>query len=223
MKSKKSLHDDLRYIVFSAIYQRYSEPKSRRKAFSILETALTCYYKKGFDGVTFKMISRESGLKPPSLRHYFSDLKEIQEFTIKYIHVSAQKLIVDELLKSDDPMKMLKNYLHAHYLWAVHFEKHLCVWIHFVSFSSRRKHEKSLNTEAVINGAHRISDILARGRKLGVFHHKNDFVTARVIQTIILGWLTTLVTEEIENVKEFSQNIIQECIHIVSPSLPSQI
>lgn len=216
MKRKFVVSDDLSYLVFSEIYLRYNEPKTRRKAFSILESAIDCYHKKGFESVTYKMIARESGLTPSTLRHYFSDLKEIQEMTVKYIHMTAQKIVVEGMSTAKSADEMLKKYLEGHALWSTHFHKHTCVWLHFVSYSSRRKKERAMNTEAVSNGTFRISEMLSRGRKSGVFNHKNDIHAARIIQTLILGWLGALVTEDIENQKLFTQIVIEQCLNVVT-------
>ena len=65
------------------------------------------------------------------------------------------------------------------------------------------------------NGANRIADLLGRGRKAGVFHHNSDMETARYLQTVILGWLSTVVTENIANEKEYSSGIVRECMRMV--------
>lgn len=208
--------DDLSHLIFEEIYQRYSEPKTRRKAFAILESAISCYDRRGFDSVTFKMIARECGLTAPSLRHYFADLDEIRETAMKYIHMIAQKIVVDGMADAKDPLERFRKYLESHELWAKHFKRHLCVWVSFISFSSRKKKERALNTEAVLNGAKRISELLARGRKSGVFTHKNDFMAARLIQTLILGWLTTLVTEDLAKPEVYTESVIEECFLLVT-------
>lgn len=211
---KLLITNNLTYLVFSEIYLRYTEPKSRRKAFTILEAAIACYDRRGFDSVTYKMIAREVGMTTPALRHYFSDLNEIREYSIKYIHMIAQKLVVDSMANAKNPAEMLKKYLQGHLLWSKNFKRHLCVWISFITFSSRHKKERALNTEAVLNGAYRISDILSQGRLAGDFHHKDDFLTARLMQTIILGWLTTLVTEDIEDPTPYTQAVVNQCFSL---------
>tara|TARA_B110001454_G_scaffold124375_1_gene116062 strand:+ start:40984 stop:41637 length:654 start_codon:yes stop_codon:yes gene_type:complete len=207
--------DDLTHLIFEEIYRRYSEPKTRRKAFAILESAISCYDKRGFDSVTLKMIARESGLTAPSLKHYFSDLDEIRELAVKYVHMIAQKIVVDAMVDAKDPKDRLAKYLNGHYIWAKQFKRHVCVWISFISFSSRKKKDRALNTEAVLNGAKRISEMLSRGRRSGVFKHKDDFIAARVIQTLILGWLTTIVTEDITNIDSYTEGVFKECFRTV--------
>ena len=136
--------------------------------------------------------------------------------------MTAQKIIVDAIKELDNPLDILKKYLDAHSFWATHFKKHLCVWVSFISYSSRKKKERALNTEAVLNGAYRISEILSRGRRKGVFTHENDFQTARLIQTIILGWLTTLVTEDVENPDVYTKNVINTCFSLAGSNQPKQ-
>jgi AcrR family transcriptional regulator len=210
--------NDINYLVFSEIYQRFTLPKTRRKAFAILEAAIECYDKRGFDVTTFKMVARQAGITAPALRRYFGDLDEIREFSVKYVHLTAQKIVVESMKGSGNPVEMLDRYLKAHLYWALHFKRHLCLWIGFISYSSRKKRDRAINTKAVLNGAIRISEILNQGRKLGVFNHKNDFLTARMIQTMILGWLTTLVTEDTEDIEAYSQEILNKCRTMVLKS-----
>jgi hypothetical protein len=42
------IKDHLRLLIFSEIYLKFSEPKTRRRAFTILETAIECFARKGY-------------------------------------------------------------------------------------------------------------------------------------------------------------------------------
>lgn len=215
MSRKIIVPNDVRHLLFGEIYQRYSEPKARRRAFGILETALTCFDRKGFKNTSFKMIAREAGLTPPSLRYYFSDLEEIRDLALQYTHVLSQKIVIEHMSKSSDPEGMLRGYLQGHAIWASHFQGHFRVWLEFLSDSSKRKKDRLMNSAAIANGTNRICEMLAQGRQAGVFRHKDDFFQARFLQALILGWLTALVTEEIEDPASYSKKMIDQCLRVL--------
>ena len=201
-------------MIFNEVYQRYSEPKTRRKAFLIIENAIQCFDKKGFEHVTFTMIARESGLTAPSLRHYFANIEEIRRTAMKYIHLAAQKIVLDAMAKAQNPKELLKLYLYGHYLWVTQLKTYFRVWLNFLSYSSTRKHERQLNTLATENGTKRIIELLSIGRSEGHFKHDDDYIGARYIQTFILGWLTACVSQDIENIEAYSEAMMKNCMAV---------
>ena len=211
------ISNDLRYLIFSEIYLRYSEPKARRKSFSILENAIACFDRKGFENVTFQMIARESAITPPSLRHYFKNLDEVRSLSLQYCHLIAQKLIVTAMTNETAPRAMLKAYLRAHAEWARQTPGHVRMWLSFLAYSARKSKDRKLNTQAVLNGASRLTELLTQGREQNVFHHTDDFKSARLIQTLILGWLTTLITEDSDEIEaaRYSEDVINLCLAVV--------
>src|SRR5262249_37486920 len=111
MANPKFLKDDLRYLVFSEIYLRFSEPKTLRRAFAILESAIDCFDKKGFGYVTLTMIARQAGVTRQSVNHYFKDLAEIRETAIKYIRLIGQNVVVNAIKEGVRSDLVLKHYI----------------------------------------------------------------------------------------------------------------
>jgi AcrR family transcriptional regulator len=211
LAKNKLISDDLRYLIFGEIYQRYSEPKARRKALTLLEAAITCFDKAGLEHVTFKTLAREAGLTAPSLRHYFANLEEIRELALKYIHLTSQKIVVDAMSAATDPDEMFRCYLEAHYKWAKNFKSHIRVWLSFLSYCSRNKDGQNLNTSAMANGARRIDQLIEIGKDAGVFTAGDGQDRARMIQALLLGWLTTLITEKLPNPDQYTQQVFKQC------------
>ncbi len=206
---------EFKQLVFNEIYHRYEDPKALRRAFSFLEAAIQCFYKKGFEAVTLTMIAREAGVTRQLLNHYFSDLREIQELSMMYIRVIGQKLMLKEIENEKDPSKILFNYLNAHYLWANQFKTHVRVWLNFLAYCAKKDSFRLINSKAILTGRNRIEQILREGRESGLFKHLNDKNSAILIQTIIGGWLVALLSEEVDDEKEYSKTIIQECMKCI--------
>lgn len=212
MENIKLIKNDLKYILFSEIYQRYSEPKTRRKAFAVMETAVHCFDRKGFENVTFLMVAREAGLTGPSLRYYFTDLDELRLIAIQYVYLTAQKIVLTHMEKGKSPKDLLRLYLEGHYLWIYNAKTHFRVWLSFVSSASRNKKDRELNTKATLIGTKRIIEFLEAGKKSGILKHDDSLIGARFLQTFILGWLSACASQNIEDVKGFSESMISECL-----------
>jgi AcrR family transcriptional regulator len=209
------IKNSVRYLIFGEIYVRYSEPKNRRRAFALLEAAVQCFDKKGFEHVTLKMIAREAGVSPPLLKHYFSDLEEIREMALKYIRVIGQKVVVDALREENRPDLMLAKYLEAHLFWATHFKSHVRVWISFISASTRLATARSINSNAVLAGKERITALLTRGREEGFFHHSDDDESATFVQTIMTGLVIALMSENLKDPESYGRSLIHQCVRHV--------
>lgn len=215
MSKQLLIKDSIKYLLFSEIYLRYKEPKAKRRAFSILEAAITCFDRKGFENVTLKSIAREAAVSAPLLRHYFTDLKEIRETSLKYIRLLAQKFVVNSIGTEQRPDHMLKKYLQAHYSWSSSFKSHIRVWLSFLSISSKDATARELNTLSVLAGNNRISELLASGREVGCFTHSEDRKTALIMQALLLGWLISLATEVIKDPDGYTKEVIRQCLSLV--------
>jgi AcrR family transcriptional regulator len=210
------IKDDVRYLLFSEIYSKFSEPKTQRKAFALLESAISTFDRKGFRDVTLTMIARESGSTRQLLSHYFDGLEEIRELALKYIRVIGQRIVISAIPADSPPDKMLKGYLDAHYFWAMNYKSHLRVWLGFLNSSARSKGDREMNVTAVTAGRNRLEELIRGGVVSGVFKNVDPQNAARLIQTTLLGYLVATLTEEdtAESGKAFAEMITRECMRL---------
>lgn len=194
---------------------RFSVPKTRRRVALILEAAIHCYLISGFESVTFKMIARESGITSSSLRHYFKNLKEVQELTIRYVYYIFQKEVLDGLEKDLDPDKILLRFIVAHLSWANNHPKHINFWNSFAVYSYKSETEKKLFSALLTRHLIYIESLLSRGRRIDLFRHKNDSEKALVIQTILVGWMMLMPQTKTENSSDYSTIVFNECMSLV--------
>lgn len=216
MASSKIIKDDLRYVLFSEIYFRLEDPKAKRKAFTLLEAAIKCLAKKGFDQVTLEMIAREAGVTRPLLKHYFADIDEICEFAIKYIRVLFQRLAIEAMTKQKRPSEMIAAYVDSCFYWVDNFQSHSRVWLAFLHRCAIDKGYQKLNSEAVRTGTERIAGLIQLGVKSGEFHSPNPVASAKALQVMITGALITYATELVENEAQFRQEIVGKCLGIAN-------
>ncbi len=217
--SRQIIKDDLRFLLFSEIYSRFDEPKTKRKAFALLEAAIQCFDRKGFEGTTLNMIAREAGISRPLLNHYFKGMQEIRETSIKYIRVLFQKIAVDAMSKSERPDEMLKQYIEACFFWAENFKTHRHVWLRFLSSCGKSKSDRLLNTRSVNAGSERLAQLLSKGQSTGVFTCSDHWQAARLIQLTVLGALTAYATENSSSNVDLSSSVIRQCMIIAGADL----
>jgi len=221
--NKKSLPTDkLQYLLFSEIYHKFQESKNKRKAFSLLESAITCFSRRGFENVTLTMIAREAGVTRPLLRHYFEDYNDIQLISIKYIRLHFQKLALSHMEKAKTTSQSLELYVESCFYWTKNFKTHSKVWLAYLLLCVGSNRHKEINTIAVQTGEERLAALLEKGKSLGEFNFsESSQSTAKVIQTLITGALITVGCEEIPNPEAYLKLIQQECLKIVVSKMES--
>lgn len=210
------IKDDLRFLIFSDLYLKFDEPKTRRRAFTILETAITCFDKKGFEFVTLTMIARECGVTPQLLNHYFDGIDDIRELTLKYIRLIGQKVVVDAINPREPSDLILRKYIEAHRKWAVNFKPHVRVWLGFLNSSSRNSRDREMNSMVVKTGKERLEQMIRMGQANGVYKAADTHEAARLIQTLMLGWLISITTENDDaDFDGLTASVIRECLRFV--------
>ncbi len=206
---------DLQRLVFSEVYQRYSEPKAQRQAFEIMEAAIRCLAKTGFDQITLAMIARDAEVTRPLLKYYFADLAEITNSSIKYIRLVFQKRVVDSIKTNSNASDCLVRYIDAHFQWVADNRRLATVWLAFLHRASGSKHSRALNTVAVEAGTDRIHAIIEQGINSKLFFCNNIESTARAVQTLVTGALIHVLTDEITNLKIYNQQIRMAALNLV--------
>jgi len=207
--------NELRQVIFAELYQRYSEPKAQRRAMTIMEAAIQCLSKQGFDGVTLEMIAREASVTRPLIRHYFSNLDELLQTSIKYIRLLFQKVAIDAMVKAKQPDEMLANYIDSCFFWLENFRTHALVWLAFMHRCGRSKKARELNTAAVRTGEDRIQALLEKGRQDGVFHFSDPVMAAKMVQSAITGGLLTYISEDLLDSRKYADEIRRLCFHVL--------
>lgn len=211
----KILRDDLRYIIFTEVFQRFNEPKKNRRAFSILEVAIDCFDRKGFANVTFVMVAREAGMTRQALGRYFKNIDDLREVSLKYIRILGQKMALDLIGNKKDPVELFSGYVSVHFTWAKVYRSHARVWLSFLSSCAQKKSDRRLNTLAVIAGHERIVQLIEKGKRSGVFQCADSLMAAKAVQTLLTGWTMSLITEDLADEAKTTQVIIQNCLRTV--------
>ena len=203
-------HVDVKYVLFAELYDHLRSPKAKRKAFALVEAAITCVAKRGFDGVTLDMIAREAGVSRPLLTYYFSDERELHEIMVKYIRLLFQKMAIEAMIRGTSPRMQLVKYVEACFTWADNFRAHGLVWLAFLHHCPRNPAFRKLNTLAAAVGADRISALIESAGSTVV----SSQAAAKSIQAVITGALMVRASEDLEDLPHFNQKITDLCLQL---------
>lgn len=210
---KSVIPKELNYLVFADIYQRIESPKASRKAYMLLESAISCYARKGWERTTLDMIAREAGLTRPAIKHFFKDAKELRLFAVKYVRLLFQKRAIAAMTLQKSPIDMLDSYVRSCFLWCAESRTHALVWLSFLQACAHSKSDREVNTEAVNTGTDRLFLLLRQGKEAGFFEIEDPLRAARLVQLIILGGLMTVASENLSaDVEELA---VAHCHQIV--------
>jgi AcrR family transcriptional regulator len=212
----KDRDQELRRLIFSEIYLRYSEPKTLRRAQVIMEAAIQCIGKRGIRQVTIQMVAREAGVTRPLIKYYFADLNELLQLSIRYIRLLFQKLAIGAMTKSKRPDEMLAHYVDSCFFWVENFKIHSRAWLDFLHLCMHSKSARETNTQAVQTGEGRIAALLEKGRDEGVFQFSDAALAAKLVQTIITGGLMTYVSENLDHPEAYAREIRESCLRILN-------
>lgn len=214
MTSMRFAKVDYKYLLFSEIYTRFDEPKSVRKAFALLEAAIGCYSRKGFDSVTMQMIAREAGVSRTLLSHYFESANEVRDLSIRYIRLLFQKIAIQAIEKPEAIEEKLREYVRSCFYWSNNFRAHALVWLAFLHRCSSDTKLRALNTAAGAVGADRISGLIDAGRSQGIFFAVDSHAAAREIQAVVAGGLILAISENLPDEAAFAESIVERCLTI---------
>lgn len=205
---------DLQYLIFGEIYQSYEDPKAKRKAFSIVEAAITCLSKHGLQNLTIAMVAREAGVARSLVHYYFASADEIQITSVKYVRFLFQKIAVDALAAERAPDKMLEAYVRACFYWIDNFRKHALVWLTYLHRCGSHATDRELNTRAAVVGEERIAALIEAGCAAGLFQCENSSDAAKALQTLICGGLVCYTTENLPDPRAFENLVVKNCLRI---------
>lgn len=198
---------DIKHIVFKEIYTRMEDPKGQRKAFLLLEAAISCYARRGLDGVTAEMVAREAGVTRTLLNHYFEGMDELRLICLKYIRVLFQKIAITAIDQRRKPSDQIEAYVESCFHWCETFRPHALVWLAFLQQCGLNKASRELNTLATSVGQDRISALLEFGVAKGSFTIENVDRTAKLLQSIITGAIVVLLSENLEDKSAFKAEV----------------
>jgi AcrR family transcriptional regulator len=195
----------MRYIEFKkifmdykdAIYQEiYSENRDIirvkkentvvRNLEKIFEATLKISNKKGFQAMSMRNLSQESGLSMGALYAYFPGKEELLEMLQRQHSNIMSRIFEDRLKNNMDAAEKLETAIRTH----IYLSEAMQPWFYFaymeVKNMPRAKQEKSMAGELASEKI--FYDILLEGFEKKVFRDKNHQMIASLLKALLQDW-----------------------------------
>ncbi|MCP4605495.1 MAG: TetR/AcrR family transcriptional regulator [Proteobacteria bacterium] len=152
----------------------------------ILDAVFAISQKKGFQAMSMRDLSRESGLSMGALYSYFSSKAEL----LKMIQKQGRKMIIpflEECMEGDvGSTEKLKRVVRTH----IYLSEFARSWFYFMFMEAKNisDKERKKNLEMEFYTEKLLIDILEQGMKEGVFNKRDSAMTASMIKAMQQDW-----------------------------------
>lgn len=153
---------------------------------TILNTTLKLSNDKGFQAMTLRDLSRESGLSMGALYTYFTSKDEL----FRIIHNHGMNMInmalVNRIREETDPAVKLRKAISIH----LYLSELMHQWFYFLYMETRnlQKEERKLSIESELFTEQIFIDILKQGVKNGIYSIENVTLTSSIIKALLQDW-----------------------------------
>jgi len=183
--SKDHLYREI-YLANRDQIQVKKEKTVIRNLSRIFNAALKISNEKGFQAMSMRDLSRETGLSMGGLYAYFSGKEDLLEMLLRTGRTTTQHILGAQLKPVTDPAARLRVAIRAH----IFLSEVLQPWFYFSSMQARhlapghREEAKAseLETERLF------MDIIEQGRTRGLFAVEDSLLTASVIKAMVQDW-----------------------------------
>ncbi len=192
--------------------------KGQKTQIKIVKAAIICFAKADFESVSMESISKRAGVSRPLVKHYFSGTDEIFFLCVGQVRSEFQELVIAAMESESSMTEKLMAYVFTTFEWIQKRPQHVRLWMLFLSWCSRNKKAKRLNTNFVDIGHQRITAIIEIGNKMGEFKISNPEDTARTLQVFLTGILLSLGTEDrsndLETIKDNTKKEVMRLLQV---------
>ena len=152
----------------------------------IFDAALKISNEKGFNAMTMRDLSRESGLSMGGLYAYFSGKDDLLEMLLQTGQTTTRKVMEVHLKGVSHPLQRLRAAIRTH----IFLSEVMLPWFYFSYMEAR--HLGTAQKQKAIKGelaSEKIfSDIIEEGMNQGVFNVENSLLAASVIKAMVQDW-----------------------------------
>jgi len=152
----------------------------------IFEATFRICAEKGFQGMTMRDLSTESGLSMGGLYSYFSTKEELSITLQRAGNTFVGKWLEEQSKDIEDPEERLKKVIRTH----LYLSELMQPWFYFAYMEAKNLNRKERETakQAELYTEKIIFDILVEGEKRGQFKTRNHNLTSAVLKAALQDW-----------------------------------
>lgn len=163
-----------------------NEQTAIRNLERIFSATLKISNEKGFQAMSIRDLSKETGLSTGALYSYFSGKDELLTMLQQHERDLVQRILLERIGEQSEPTERLRTAIRTH----LYLTEAMQPWFYFsymeaknLSSSERKKAISSeLYTEEIF------ADIIQNGQDSGVFKKRDPLLTAGIIKAILQDW-----------------------------------
>ncbi len=166
---------------------RIKKEKTAVKNFEkIFDAVFKISYSKGFQAMSMRDLSRETGLSMGALYGYFTSKDELLGIIQRQGRTMVKRVLEESQIDKDEPMERLAAVIAAH----IYLSEVARPWFFFTFMEARNLSEEELKAvQAMESYTEQILvDILEGGENKGVFKKGNHPLTASIIKAMQQDW-----------------------------------
>ncbi len=162
------------------------EDRALRNLERIFGAALAISNRKGFQAMSMRDLSRETGMSMGALYGCFAGKEELLEVLQHQGRTIASRTLLERLALETEPAARLEAAVLTH----LYLSEAMQPWFYFSFMEaknlSRRELAKAVASERFTEQV--FAEILEEGRRAGVFHHRDTRLTAGAIKALLQDW-----------------------------------
>ncbi len=153
---------------------------------AIVNATLELSFKKGFDAMSLRDLSVQSGLSMGALYTYFSSKDELLGMIQCQGQLAVEKILTENIGTGSDPRAMLRDAIRAH----LFLSELMKSWFYFFFMETKNLNQKyrNISVKSELMTERFITDILERGVKAGLFVVDNIPLMGSVIKAMMQDW-----------------------------------
>lgn len=152
----------------------------------IFDAVLKISNEKGFNAMTMRDLSRESGLSMGGLYAYFGGKDDLLEMLLQTGQTTTRKILKENLEGVNDPVCRLRAAIRTH----IFLSEVMLPWFYFSYMEARHlgttQKQKAIKGE--LESEKLFAEIIEEGMNRGVFQVENSLLAASVIKAMVQDW-----------------------------------
>lgn len=157
-----------------------------RNLVTIVNATIKLSCRMGFDAMSLRDLSRESGLSMGALYSYFSSKDDLLSIIQYHGQSAVERVLRENTRQESDPAAKLRNAIRTH----LYLSELMSKWFYFFFMETKNLNKKyqKISVESELMTERIITDILEEGVKGKVFKDVNIQLTGSVIKAMMQDW-----------------------------------
>jgi AcrR family transcriptional regulator len=152
----------------------------------IFDAAMKISNKKGFQAMSMRDLSRETGLSMGALYAYFSSKEELLEMLQRQGRTITRRILEEGIAAETHPLQKLRAAIRIH----LYLSEVMQPWFFFSYMETKHltgsERQKAVSSELYTEEL--FADLLKKGEEEGIFRPQNHQMTASFIKAMLQDW-----------------------------------